>query len=315
MPTFMQSLRPLAMLRDGVGLLPLIALLLALLFGRVLPVFERDFDVNDTSIGHKYATTERVSSTMLLVLSTIVPSVLLLGWSARCRFTLRDSIYALNALLTAVTAAMLVTDVVKVLVGRLRPDFLDRCKPVRNAAGDWDCTGADSLVRGGRVSFPSGHSSLTAAGWSFMYVFVRGTLARATRRNPWAQSALALLFWPSILTAISRLCDYRHHWQDVTVGFLLGLAAAYWWYTVYFLPPASPSSRRFRRGTSRRPSALNAQARGAPFMALDARVPDSDGESDDEDKPLEGVVIGGGPSSSGAAATFRGNSGTPESSG
>ncbi|KNE60609.1 hypothetical protein AMAG_05988 [Allomyces macrogynus ATCC 38327] len=125
---------------------------------------------------------------------------------------------------------MAITDVTKIVVGRLRPDFLDRCKPVEKS-GTWTCAGDADLVRNGRVSFPSGHSSLTFSGWFFAALFIWGTLAASSwRRSPWVQSVLALFLIPPALVAISRTTDYRHHWQDVTVGSLLGILVSYLWY-------------------------------------------------------------------------------------
>jgi len=46
------------------------------------------------------------------------------------------------------------------------------------------------------------------------------------------------------LVAISRTMDYRHHWQDVLVGGLLGLVMAWFSYRQYYPPLADPLSHR-----------------------------------------------------------------------
>ncbi len=64
------------------------------------------------------------------------------------------------------------TQVTKLEVGRLRPDFLARCAPVPPAAVSiqygqdtsalYPCTSADaSAIKDGRQSFPSGHTSFS----------------------------------------------------------------------------------------------------------------------------------------------------------
>lgn len=46
-----------------------------------------------------------------------------------------------------------------------------------------------------------------------------------------------------MLVAISRTEDYRHHWQDVTIGALLGTLCAYFAYRQYY-PGLSQDSCR-----------------------------------------------------------------------
>ena len=78
----------------------------------------------------------------------------------------------------------------------------------------------------------------------------------------------------------SQLCweqDYWHHWEDVTVGFLLGLSAAYAFYRQHF-PPLS--SRRAGEplvvGVEGAPEgALELGLGRPPYVDLEAAVPDS----------------------------------------
>ncbi len=97
--------------------------------------------------------------------------------------TLNGSLlYSLGAMCT-----LLITEIGKRSIGRLRPHFIEVCKP------DWDkiecftqidgvdvanyiffspeiCTGDPHLIREARVSFPSGHSSFTV--YSMLFVIV-----------------------------------------------------------------------------------------------------------------------------------------------
>lgn len=47
----------------------------------------------------------------------------------------------------------------------------------------------------------------------------------------------------ALLVAISRTEDYRHHWQDVTIGALLGTFCAYFAYRQYYPGLSNDSCR------------------------------------------------------------------------
>ncbi|RMZ52981.1 hypothetical protein APUTEX25_001100 [Auxenochlorella protothecoides] len=150
-----------------------------------------------------------------------------------------------------------VTQVGKVLVGRLRPDFLARCNPTApaqltvqwglaasaNPACDSPLT-ADEL-RDGHYSFPSGHSSTAfvfavySVGYGIWVLYHRDRVTRLEvmrrgvghRLTDALVAALGLLWLLAQLSfawgvAISRVIDYRHHPADVVGGALLGTSFA-----------------------------------------------------------------------------------------
>ncbi|KAG0257933.1 hypothetical protein BG011_003664 [Mortierella polycephala] len=119
----------------------------------------------------------------------------------------------------------------KVTVGKHRPDFLSRCKPVMDGKVVvqnpplqlWTlavCTQTDKyILRDGMRSFPSGHTSTAFAGLVY----------------------IALWMGAAMLVGISRVEDYRHAGVDVTWGAIIGIVFAFFAYLQYY--PSMTSAR------------------------------------------------------------------------
>lgn len=139
--------------------------------------------------------------------------------------------------LSSVASAFLFICIVKVQVGRLRPDFIARCVPDKVTGL---CTGDPAVVMEGRKSFPSGHSTLVFSGLGFASLALGAALADldTPRLGQLWKGPVALTPWMvALAVALSRLSDYWHHWQDVLVGSLIGHLAAYFAYRLRFPSP------------------------------------------------------------------------------
>ena len=150
--------------------------------------------------------------------------------------------YVLYAFLVGFLVTKVVTDGLKLSVGELRPNFLDVCKPnlspeICKNSGDYEvyvtnytCTGDSDLTRQGRLSFPSGHSSVITYNMAFLifYLETKQYLPRGIR------SSLSLLFAiTACLVSLSRLGDFKHHIHDIIAGVTIGSVSAV--YTYFYL--------------------------------------------------------------------------------
>ncbi|XP_017965717.1 phospholipid phosphatase 5 isoform X2 [Drosophila navojoa] len=227
-----------------------IRLMIVLVFFKLetMPAFKREIHVEELWLYKNPIRPDIVKSGDLLFLVITVPFVLT---SLVYAFTKdrRDFRAASWAWTLAVCMNSIPTSLLKITVGRPRPDFYYRCFPdgvmvlnetasaLGNALLDFNCTGKPSIINEGRKSFPSGHSSFAFASFGFVTYYVGAKLhafdARG-RGQTWRMCIAVIPLIVASLVAVSRTCDYHHHWQDVTVGSLIGLFSGYISYRQYY---------------------------------------------------------------------------------
>jgi len=183
----------------------------------------------------------------------------------------RDAVDLVTAIMVFTLASPLngvLTNVIKLCVGRPRPDFIARCWPdgeIPDGAfdtSDLPCKGNLATIDEGRKSFPSGHSSFSFVTWGFIFFYLAGKLGTFRCRSP-APSLHLLLLFSCLLAptciAISRTADYHHHWQDVLVGSLIGLVTVWVVYRQHYPPLSSPQSSKPLTSISRDPSSTSSE--------------------------------------------------------
>lgn len=165
----------------------------------------------------------------------------------------RDDFWAAIQVITlALPLNGVITNIIKLTVGRPRPDFASRCWPDGDVPEPslitfpLSCPGDPDTIIEGRKSFPSGHSSFSFACWGFLFLYISGKLGTFRGDSKPATSlkllvSVSLLMVPLVI-AISRTADYHHHWQDVSVGSLLGLGIIWMVYLQYYPSISSPDS-------------------------------------------------------------------------
>ncbi|XP_056259591.1 phospholipid phosphatase 1 isoform X2 [Seriola aureovittata] len=206
--------------------------------------FHRGFFCNDDSI--KYPLKEDTISYQLLggvmipiTILTMVIGECLLVYLNRIKSKSSFGSYvacvykAIGTFLFGAAMSQSLTDIAKYSIGRLRPHFLDVCKPdwkhINCSLGvyieDFTCTGDATMVNEGRLSFYSGHSSFSMYCMLFLALYLQARL-----QVEWARllrpTIQFFLIAASVFTGLSRVSDYKHHWSDVLTGLLQGALMA-----------------------------------------------------------------------------------------
>lgn len=131
--------------------------------------------------------------------------------------------------------------------GNSRPISFPYIEDVKALIDFKDCINQDDvfLRRGGRRSFPSGHTSFSFAGatlcalYSFYWLGKYSSDIAMMRHVQVPGLSLRLgtffvWFLPAIYVGISRTQDYRHHPGDVFAGAFIGIVTTYFSFIQYF---------------------------------------------------------------------------------
>uniref|UniRef100_A0A8C8K7I7 Phospholipid phosphatase 1 n=1 Tax=Oncorhynchus tshawytscha TaxID=74940 RepID=A0A8C8K7I7_ONCTS len=230
--------------RSAVRGLPLAAFNL----GKIKP-YQRGFFCNDDSISYPFHQST-VTSIVLYTAGFALPiclltvsmvfgeclSVYLKRIKSKSSFSNMyvASVYkAIGTFVFGAAMSQSLTDIAKYSIGRLRPHFLDVCKPdwklINCTTGayieDFTCTGDTHMVNEARLSFYSGHSSFSMYCMLFLALYIQARLQAEWARllRPTLQF---FLIAASVYTGLSRVSDYKHHWSDVLAGLIQGALVA-----------------------------------------------------------------------------------------
>ncbi|XP_073685151.1 phospholipid phosphatase 1 isoform X1 [Garra rufa] len=211
--------------------------------GKIKP-YQRGFFCNDESITYPFHTST-VTSTVLYTVGFTLPicsmiigeclSVYLNRIKSKsfCNGYVACIYKAIGTFVFGAAMSQSLTDIAKYSIGRLRPHFLNVCKPdwtKINCTGgayieDFTCTGDVDKVNEGRLSFYSGHSSFSMYCMLFLALYLQ-----ARMQAEWARllrpTLQFFLIAASVYTGLSRVSDYKHHWSDVLAGLIQGAIVA-----------------------------------------------------------------------------------------
>uniref|UniRef100_A0A4W5PBZ2 DDHD domain containing 2 n=1 Tax=Hucho hucho TaxID=62062 RepID=A0A4W5PBZ2_9TELE len=185
----------------------------------VLPPFTREIQPEEMWLyKFHHVENDHVPTKLMFSIALFTPMAVIMLFAFLNKTEKRDIKEASLAVTLTLVLNGVFTNAIKLAVGRPRPDFFYRCFPDGQM---------NTELR------PKVHA-LAFAGLGFTALYVAGKLhcfSPAGRGKAWRLCAFLAPLLFAILIAMSRTCDYKHHWQDVLVGSLLGLVFAclgYW---------------------------------------------------------------------------------------
>ncbi|KAL2101600.1 hypothetical protein ACEWY4_003361 [Coilia grayii] len=211
--------------------------------------YRRGLFCGDPSITYPYVESEAIPDGLLIAGGIIITGLTIaLGECYRVRFRGVHSrafvqnryiscLYKeLGSFLFGCCVGQSLTNMAKLSVGRLRPNFLSVCNVTYESL---NCTPGtyiphivckqpnEKMVEEARKSFFSGHASFAMYTMLYLAFYLQARLSWRGARllRPLVQFLLVML---AVYTGLSRISDYRHHPTDVIVGFLQGGLTAYW---------------------------------------------------------------------------------------
>lgn len=139
----------------------------------------------------------------------------------------------LSILLACIGLSEGTTQVLKLYVLRRRPNFYDLCQFDLSTKL---CTAPFEKVLEAQMSFPSGHSSLSFCGMTFLSLYLQDQLVPTSAKSSSLPPGVIMMnrvvslspyAW-ALFVAASRVHDFWHFASDVIAGSLLGTWASWW---------------------------------------------------------------------------------------
>ncbi|VDM43088.1 unnamed protein product [Toxocara canis] len=156
--------------------------------------------------------------------------------------------------------AVIVNQLCKCAIGRLRPNFLSVCNPrwerIDCSTGDmWVadafCKGSSKAVKKARTRYcPSGHATVSVLAMCFLIAYFYRILPRSSLSGllSWIRYCVLVLFYLCVSTAfrngyclVTRITDLWHFPSDVVWGALIGFSAAY----IFFMRRVNVDYKKF----------------------------------------------------------------------
>ena len=216
--------------------------------------YKRGFFCNDETINHPYKSSTVPTSVLfglglgLPILLILVVEVVVCSLAKRGAGVLERIVNFLHLTVGfcfGAAGSQCLVDIAKYSIGRLRPHFLDVCRPDYSLIDcgsaikpryvtEFECLGNPELIAQGEqesrledamVSFMSGHASFSFQMSTFIILYLQARFLHRSERRATLLIPLVqfVAFVMAYFTSLSRISDYKHHAGDVLAGAILGI--------------------------------------------------------------------------------------------
>jgi diacylglycerol diphosphate phosphatase / phosphatidate phosphatase len=178
---------------------------------------------------------ETIPDLLLIFLAALLPLTVQLMLGKFVLRSVRDLMSTICVYPVAIALTNTVTYVIKLYCGYLRPSFFQLCQPNNDMS---ECSVANDASA--RMSFPSGHASLSFCGLMLLSRFLQFRFGVVSSKRPnsrhrlMSMLALAPLGLATFI-ASSRVVDNRHFPADIVAGALLGGYLASFTHGIWFV--------------------------------------------------------------------------------
>jgi len=216
---------------------------------------ERQFSLDDATISYPYKG-DTVTMTYLVTSFVSIALIIILITPLFKKNIKYNCHQAILGLLLSICTTDLVSIIIKTMVGRYRPDFIAVCDVdfqkveeqynyYRNITSSEDygprnifntsiCKASKRDLLQERKSFPSGHSAFAFSSMTFIALYIAGQIHLLNKKKAYKVLLVGTPLILALMVVLSRIMDNRHHWQDVTVGSLIGMIFAIVFYFTYY---------------------------------------------------------------------------------
>ncbi|EKF31287.1 phosphatidic acid phosphatase, putative [Trypanosoma cruzi marinkellei] len=194
----------------------------------------RSFVFEDTSINHPPSATETFPTYSVVIATFLVVFIYAAGeyftWREHGKHMVAKHLNAwILVQFFSLSLDYCIVNLCKLYAGRLRPDFIHRLAREGVTESNFHQFTHDKIcgtAREGRLSFPSGHTSSTFAGFVplVLYLLCRTRTFRTGAFYTAAACLLPLSF--PLIASISRTRDNKHHFSDIVGGAIVGTFSA-----------------------------------------------------------------------------------------